>query len=97
MKLQQSLNTTIKYIYSYRIILIWLAILALLGFTLWQSLKISDPQVDREYLQEQRTKQQKNATDIELSEELREQIHNLEHTPVDTEPEDLGTNDPFHP
>lgn len=97
MKIPQTLSTTIHYIQAYRIILIWLVVFALIGFTLLQSIKISEPQVDRSYLQEQRTEQEKNATGIELSEELREQINNLKRTPVDTDPENLGTTDPFNP
>lgn len=97
MNIQQTLNTIIRHIRAYRTILIWLAVLGLLGFTLVQSQKISDPRVDRAYLEAQRAEQEKSTASIELSETLREQINNLERTPVDTDPEELGTSDPFHP
>lgn len=97
MKIPKKLTRILNHVYSYRVIAIWLIVLGLLGFTLWQDLKISDPGIDQQYLQSQRSNQEQNATDIELDDELRAQIDNLERIPVDTEPRDLGTQDPFNP
>lgn len=97
MKIPKKLTRILSHVYSYRVIAIWLVVLGLLGFTLWQDLKISDPGIDQQYLQSQRSSQEQNATDIELDDELRARIDNLERIPVDTEPQDLGTQDPFNP
>lgn len=86
-----------RYIYAYRIVAIWLLILGLLGFTLWQSLDISDPKINQTYLEQQRKQQEDDTTGIVLDEALRSRINNLEQTPVNVEPGDLGTDDPFNP
>jgi cytoskeletal protein RodZ len=90
-------HQAISYIRSYRIILIWLLILGLLGFTLWQSLSISNPEANQTYLEQQRSKQEESTTNIQLDQQLRSRINNLERNPVDVEPENLGTEDPFNP
>lgn len=97
MKLQQKTDHIIKFLHSYRVIVIWLIILGLVGFTLWQSLKISDPQIDKAYLEQKRSELKKEAIDVEMSSELETTINNLHKTPVETEPGDTGTQDPFNP
>lgn len=97
MKLQQKADQITKFLHSYRVIVIWLIILGLVGFTLWQSLKISDPQIDKTYLEQKRSELKKKAIDVEMSSELETTVNNLNETPVETDPGDTGTQDPFNP
>ncbi len=97
MQVPKKISQIGQYIYTYRVIVLWCVILGLLGFTLWQSMKISDPGVDQAYLQQQRTAQEESATEILLDESLRETLNQLERTPVDVKAENLGTNNPFNP
>lgn len=97
LNLIKSFHKTIDAVIRYRVLIIWLAIFLLLGFTLWRMQAISNPQPDEAYLQSQREDPKNQITDIKLSEELKREIDLLRPTPVDVDPDDLGTQDPFNP
>lgn len=91
----KQLRNILTYINKYRLILVWLLILALFGFSLLRAQDISNPHADMDYLGEQREEIESTALDID--EDLRVQIEELLETPVDTDPDNLGTEDPFNP
>lgn len=95
--LKKSIKLVKVCIYRYRVIIVWLVVLGLLGFTLWRLQAISNPQPDERYLEQQRNDEENQITDIQLNDDLREKIEILRPNPVDVDPENLGTQDPFNP
>jgi hypothetical protein len=84
-----------KYILKYKIIIIWMIILSLFGLTLLKLQSINNPTPDDEYL---KSKQQSYQTDkIRIKDSVREEIEKLENIPVNTQPGQVGTSDPFNP
>ncbi|MEX0748915.1 MAG: hypothetical protein WD467_02540 [Candidatus Saccharimonadales bacterium] len=79
----------------HRLIISWLVILGLFGFTLWQAQSISDPTHDPDYLRRQQT--ELPSTTINIDTELQQRIEGLLETKVDAEANNLGTRDPFSP
>lgn len=79
----------------YRVILVALIILGLFGYTLIRMLDISDPSIDASYQRTQR--EEIETTTIRIDDDLRARIESLQDTPVNDQPSDLGTNDPFNP
>lgn len=85
----------IKFIIKYKIIIIWLVILAFFSITLLKLRAISNPSPDETYLE---SKQKSYQTDtIRIKDSVRVEIEKLEDTPVNTTPGQTGTNDPFNP
>lgn len=84
----------IKYITQYHVAVIWVVLLGLFGFTLWKIQAISNPKPDPEYLKEKRLDQ---PSTIEIKDSLRAQLEELENTPVNTQPSNVGIGDPFNP
>lgn len=98
MKLDQlDINRILKPLYTYRIVIIWVLILGLLGFTLIQARQIADPQVDRALLEEQRQTLAEDAITLELNDELESRMQRLQPSPIEASPEELGSRDPFNP
>lgn len=88
---QQLLN----YLYKYRIILIWLGILVLFALSLVKLQAIVNPVADKAYV-EAKTKDIQSDR-IQIKDSLKQQIEQLQETPVNTQPGQLGTADPFNP
>lgn len=85
----------INHILKYKIIIIWLVILALFGLTLLKLRAINNPVPDDAYFE---SKQKSYQTDnIRIKDTVREEIEKLKDTPVNTQPGQTGTNDPFNP
>ena len=82
------------YLKRYKVVIIWVGLLGLFGYSLWKIQAISNPQPDPDYLKRQ---QQDQPTKIEIKDSLRQQLENLEATPVDTRPDNVGNADPFNP
>lgn len=98
MKLDQlDLNRILKPLYTYRILVIWVLILGLLGFTLIQARQIADPQVDESLLEEQRQTLAEDTITLELNAELESRMQQLQPDPIDASPDELGSRDPFNP
>jgi len=83
-------------IIQYHIVLITLVILGLFGYTLYKIQDISNPQVDPVYIESKRGSQPV-ATKLKIKDSVKSQIEQLQETPVNTQPGQLGTNDPFNP
>lgn len=79
---------------KYRLVLIWLAILGVFGYTLLRLQAISNPQPNPDYIQKQ---QQNQTTKVEIKDSLRTQLEQLVETRVDTQSDKLGSPDPFNP
>lgn len=90
---QQLLNKVIQH----RIIIAWLLVLVLLGFTLWQALQITEQQVDNDYLEELREEAEQEGIALDLEEELRDDIEGLESGAIDIGLDGRGERDPFNP
>ena len=88
-------NSITPLLSKYRVIIVALIVLGLFGYTLIRALDINDPRIDHEY-REQLREEIETAT-ISVDAELRERIESLIETPVDDNPSDLGTRDPFNP
>lgn len=84
-----------NYLYKYRIIIIWLAILLLFGIALVKLQAIVSPAADKAYV-DAKTKDIQNDR-IQIKDSLKQQINQLQETPVNTQPGQLGTADPFNP
>lgn len=80
-----------------RVIITWLLVLVLLGFTLWQALQITEQQVDNDYLEELREETEQEGTALDLEEELRDDIEGLESGAIDIGLDGRGEQDPFNP
>lgn len=85
----------LRVLSQYRVVLVALIILGLFGYTLIRMLDISDPSIDPAYQNAQREKIE--TTTIRIDDELRARIESLQDTPVNDQPSNLGTNDPFNP
>ena len=85
----------VRLLSQYRVVLSALIILGLFGYTLIRMLDISDPNIDSSYQNSQR--EEIETATIRIDDELRERIESLQDTPVNDQPSNLGTNDPFNP
>lgn len=94
---KQIISRIISFIVRYRIIIVWLVILCLLGLTLWRLQSISNPEPDASYIKKQRENPDVQVAEIRLTDELRRDIELLRPNPVDVDPNRLGTQDPFNP
>lgn len=94
---KQTIRQIVSFIVRYRVILIWLVVLCLLGLTLWRLQAISDPEPDAHYINKQRENPENQVEKIQLPDELRRNIEQLQPNPVDVDPDQLGTQDPFNP
>ena len=82
---------------KHKVVLIWLLILVLLGFTLWQALQITDQQVDQAHLEELREEAEEASTALDLEEDLKDRIESLESGAIDIGLDGRGERDPFNP
>lgn len=89
------LKAILRQITKHRVIGLSLVTLLLLGFTLWRTQALSNPQPDPAYLNAERSKASSQKITIDTA--LVEQIKKLTQPKVDVEPKDLGTKDPFNP
>lgn len=80
----------------YRVILITLAIFGLFGYTLYRIQQISNPRVDQSYIEAKRGTQP-TSTKLKIKDSVKTQIEQLQETPINTQPGQLGTSDPFNP
>ena len=96
MNTSKYLETTKSFLARYRVIVVSLIVLGLLGYTLFRLQAISNPQIDEEYLDQKRADNPITG-EIKVDDELIEKINDLEAIPVDVTPDNLGTNDPFNP
>lgn len=90
------IQKALKFIVKYKTILICLLVLGMFGYTLWRVRVISNPVADPSYVEAKRSNQQNN-TKLQVKDALRAQIEQLQEVPVNTQPGQLGTNDPFNP
>ena len=82
---------------KHRVIIAWLLVLVLLGFTLWQAVEITEQQVDSNYLEELREEAEQDGVTLDLEEELRDEIEDLESGAIDIGLDGRGERDPFNP
>ena len=82
---------------QYRVIIAWLLVLVLLGFTLWQALEITEQRVDSNYLEELREEAEQDGVALDLEQELRNEIEGLESGAIDIGLDGRGERDPFNP
>jgi len=89
------MKMALKLLKKYHLILIWLLVLFLFGYSLWRFQAITNPKPDEVYLKNK----QQTAQDIkiQIKDDLKAQIEGLQNTPVNTQPAQLGTPDPFNP
>lgn len=90
------INHVTSKLLEYRVILVWLVVLGLLGFTLWRATIITDPQVDEEHM---RVAEEDAAEEVELDldAELETRINQLEPGAIDISLDGRGDRDPFNP
>lgn len=97
LNVRHTLQRTATFVVRYKVILVWLIVLGLLGLTLWRLQSISNPEPDTQHIKMQRDNPENQVVEIKLSDDLRREIDRLRPNPVDVDPNQLGTQDPFNP
>jgi type VI protein secretion system component VasK len=85
----------LKLVMRFRVIIISLFVLVLLGYSLWQLMQISRPRVDEAYIQQHQGNSEN--LKLEIKDSLKKQIEQLQPTPVNVQPSPGNQPDPFSP
>ncbi len=90
------IDKVLKFILRKRTILITLVICGLLGYTLWHMQAAMNPKADQNYLNSRRNPAN-SSNKIQIKDSIKQQIEQLQDTPLNLQPGKLGKPDPFNP
>ena len=90
------IDKVLKILLPKRTVLIIVAIFGLFGYTLWHMQEVMNPRADQGYLNSKRNPANSN-NKIQIKDSVKQQIEQLQDTPLNLQPGKLGKPDPFNP